>query len=148
LYESGEELRVRLWVQLLRTFSLMQRKISLVLAADGLTIAQFDVMATLQWAEGITQQELAQKLLVTKGNVCGLIDRLEQSGWVERRADSSDARARRLFLTTEGHRKIEAALPKHNAEVLSITTTLSDHESCTLRGLLWQLESQIEEDML
>jgi DNA-binding MarR family transcriptional regulator len=126
-----------MWVQLLRTFLLMQKKVSLVLAADGLTIVQFDVMATLQWAEGITQQELAQKLLVTKGNVCGLIDRLEQCGWVERRTDLTDARARRLFLTTAGHRKIEAVFPKHNAEVLNATTMLSDHESATLRGLLW-----------
>ena len=146
LYESGEELRVRMWVQLIRTFFLMQKKVSALLANHGLTIAQFDVLATLHWSQGITQQELAEKLLVTKGNVCGLIDRLEDIGWVERRADPSDARARRLHLTATGRQTIEAVFPEHDAEVVSLTKALSDGDNATLRGLLWQLERGIDEN--
>ena len=58
-----------------------------VVGAHGMTLPQFDVLATLWHGEGITQQELASRLLVTKGNVVGLIDRLCTAGLVERRAD-------------------------------------------------------------
>ena len=56
---------------------------------------------------GITQQELAERLLVTKANVVGLIDRVSPAGWVERRADPEDRRVNRLYLTNAG-RKLAA----------------------------------------
>lgn len=146
LYESSEELRVRMWVQLMRTFSIMQKEVSVMLANRGLTIAQFDVMATLEYAQGVTQQELAEKLLVTKGNICGLIDRLEDVGWVERRADPNDARARRLYVTATGRRRLEEVYPEHATEVVSLTGTLCDSDVVTLRNLLWQLEHGICEE--
>lgn len=145
LYEGPEEVRLRMWVQLLRTCSLMQKKLSSVLFKTGLTLSQFDVLATLDWESGVTQQELAERLLVTKGNVCGLIDRLGELGWVKRLSDPQDARARRLTLTTKGREKIQAAFPEHAKEVMKLTQGLSDDDSATLRGLLWQLERSVED---
>ena len=95
----------------LHTHSRMERRMGEVVGAHGLTIAQFDVLATLWHGEGITQQELAERLLVTKGNVVGLIDRVCQAGWVERRADPSDRRANRLYLTDHGRMRLAAASP-------------------------------------
>src|SRR4051794_20242664 len=92
-YESAFEVKVRTWVQLARTFYLIQRRIMTMLAGHELTMPQFDVLATLRFSEGVTQQELAKRLLVTKGNVCGVLDRLEGLGWVQRRSDPKDARA-------------------------------------------------------
>ena len=63
-------------MQLARTFYKIERSISASLAAQELTLAQFDVLATLRYGEGVTQKELAELLLVTKGNVVGLLDRL------------------------------------------------------------------------
>ena len=80
------------WLQMVRTFYRMQRRIEQSLGDHAITLPQFDVLATLNFGEGITQQELAERLLVTKGNVCGVLDRLETSGWVERRPDSLDRR--------------------------------------------------------
>ncbi len=105
-----------------------------------MTMAQFDVMASLKYEEGVTQQELAARLLVTKGNICGLIDRLEGSGWVERRADAADARANRVYLTATGRRKIESALPVHDEFVAGLLKSLPVSEVTELRHLLQKVE--------
>ena len=55
----------------------MERRLEQALDGHGLSIAQFDILATLGFRQGITQQELAERLLVTKGNICGMIDRME-----------------------------------------------------------------------
>ena len=85
------------------------RDLTEVLADHGVTLPQFDVLATLWHGEGITQQELAERLLVTKGNVVGLIDRLCGAGLIERRDDPADRRANRLHLTKAGRKRLAAA---------------------------------------
>jgi MarR family transcriptional regulator, organic hydroperoxide resistance regulator len=145
VYEEPQEARLNAWVQLLRTFSLLQRRDVACLAEHGLTLAQFDVMASLHFSEGITQQELASRLLVTKGNVCGLLDRLEKQGWVERRTDAMDARTNRLHLTRAGAHKIATVLPSHDKYVAGLLSTLSDPEVATLRTLLSTIEQGLSD---
>jgi DNA-binding MarR family transcriptional regulator len=144
LLESAEELKLRTWVQLARTFYLVQRRIVSTLSAHGLTLPQFDVLATLRFSEGVTQQELAHRLLVTKGNVCGVIDRLEATRRVERRPDPADRRANRLHLTPAGKRKIDSVLPDHDALVLVAMRTVSPADARTLRALLEKVAAACE----
>jgi MarR family transcriptional regulator, transcriptional regulator for hemolysin len=65
----------------------------------GLTRAQWQVLAHLQRNEGINQIGLADLLDVEAITLCRTIDRMEEGGWVERRPDPKDRRARLLFLT-------------------------------------------------
>ncbi|MFO1167859.1 MAG: MarR family transcriptional regulator [Rhodoblastus sp.] len=53
-------------------------------------------------AGGLSQQDLAERLYVTKGNISGLIDRLAAAGLVERRTIASDRRSHAIFLTPAG----------------------------------------------
>lgn len=138
--ESPDELRRRTWVQLVRTVSLIQRRIVSTLAAHDVTLPQFDVLATLRFGEGVTQQELAERLLVTKGNVCGVLDRLEALGWVRRKADPKDRRANRLHLTAAGRKTVDRLLPDHDAVVAEILQVLPDAGVASLRKLLEELE--------
>nr|WP_082767492.1 MarR family transcriptional regulator [Bosea sp. PAMC 26642] len=78
--------------------------------ALGLSIPQFDLLSTLTEREGISQSELAERLYVTKGNVSGLVDRMVQSGLVERRAIAGDRRSYAMHLTPEGRRLAEAGI--------------------------------------
>lgn len=144
LYERPEEARVRTWVQLVRTFYRVHRRLVSALAAHDITMPQFDLLATLRFSEGVTQQELAERLLVTKGNVCGVLDRLEKLSWVERRPDANDRRANRLHLTAEGRRTVDALLPEHDRLVLETMQSLSSADVKTLRGLLDEWEKAAE----
>jgi DNA-binding MarR family transcriptional regulator len=65
----------------------------------GLTRAQWRVLVQLHRREGCSQTELASILEIEKPTLGGLIDRLEAKGWVERRVDPGDLRARRIVLT-------------------------------------------------
>jgi DNA-binding MarR family transcriptional regulator len=141
-----DELEVRTWVQMVHTCKRMERRMEQVLEGHGLSLPQFDILATLTFrGEGVTQQELAERLLVTKGNICGMIDRMESNGWVERRPDPKDRRANRLFLTREGKTLFHSALPKQNAAIKEIMSTLAAGEIQSLYWFLDRLEEGIED---
>jgi MarR family transcriptional regulator, transcriptional regulator for hemolysin len=67
----------------------------------GLTRSQWWVLNNLFRNQGITQSELAEILEIEKPSLGRLLDRLEAKGWIERRADPADRRAKRLHLTGE-----------------------------------------------
>src|SRR5436190_13721024 len=81
------ELGVRTWLHMNRITHTVQRRLSAHLERYDLTLAQFGVLAHLQAAPHISQQALADWLFVTKGNIVGLLNRLEDRGLVERRPD-------------------------------------------------------------
>jgi len=139
-----EELALKTWVQLARTFTRMARKLDQALETHGLSVPQFDVLATLGFEQGITQQELAQRLLVTKGNICGMIDRMEASGWVERRPDPEDRRANRLFLTEVGRRLLDRVFPDQQRILGRMFESLGEAQTQRLYQLMGQLEDGIE----
>ncbi len=65
----------------------------------GMTRAQWVVLARLDRFEGLKQSELAEMLDLQPISLTRLLDRLCESGLIERRADPNDRRAKRLFLT-------------------------------------------------
>src|SRR5579859_5616878 len=101
------------WLRIVRVYQKVERQLERILDEADLTLPQFDVLANLGMSEGITQQELAVRLLVTKGNVCGLLDRMEAAGLVERRPSPTDRRANHLYMTDTGRLALKAAFPVH-----------------------------------
>ncbi len=105
----------------------------------GITRAQWWVLAFLSRRDGMTQTALAADLDLTKVAVGGLLDRLESSEFVERRADRSDGRARRVYLTREGARIVGAirqSVENVELEILArIPEEALDGASETLRKL-------------
>jgi len=74
----------------------------------GITRSQWWVLAFLSRRDGMTQTALAADLDLTKVAIGGLLDRMEAAGFVERRADQSDGRARRVYLTRAGAKMVAA----------------------------------------
>lgn len=75
----------------------------------GITPDQFTVMRTLLEFAGITQSELTEQMSSDPNTVASLLERMEKSGLLERRAHEKDRRAHRLHLKTEGKRKYQKA---------------------------------------
>jgi MarR family transcriptional regulator for hemolysin len=65
----------------------------------GLTRAQCRTLGYLARNEGINQAGLADLLEIRPMTLVRQIDRMQEAGWIERRPDPTDRRARRLFLT-------------------------------------------------
>ena len=139
-----EDLEICTFVKLVRTLQRMERRLEQTLEPHGLSSPQFDILATLSFEEGITQQELAGRLLVTKGNICSMIDRMEHTGWVERRPDPEDRRANRMYLTVEGRARLSQAFPDQTASIARIMQALSTTELQNLYQTLDRLEERLE----
>src|SRR5438132_13648125 len=110
------------WLRLARVFQKVDRVATESLRYRQLSPAQVDVLAKVGSSEGISQQELANALLVTKGNVCQLLDKMEGSGLLERRPDG---RVNRLFLTDQGRRVHDEVVPSHDAMLAAYFDKLS-----------------------
>ena len=135
---------LRTWVQFARTHAKFVHRMSHVFSRHALTGPQFDVLATLHRGEGIMQQELAARLLVTKGNVTGVVDRMEALDWIERRPDPEDRRVNRLYLTDAGKEKFRAVIPEHDAVIQGAMADFGAEEIHTLSRLLRKFEDGIQ----
>src|SRR3981081_2300674 len=111
------------WLRLVRVFQKVDRASTDSLRCRQLSPAQLDVLAKVGSTEGISQQELADALLVTKGNVCQLLDKMETAGLLERRPDG---RVNRLFLTDQGRRVHDEVVPQHDDLLSNQLSALSD----------------------
>jgi DNA-binding MarR family transcriptional regulator len=138
--------------QVLRTlfrFLRLHQRITLRAAQEyrriGLSIPQFDLLSTLSEQEGVSQQELAQRLYVTKGNVSGLLDRLESSGLVERRAPPQDRRSYALYLTERGRALVQEGLALQSRLVAATLGRLPTQDIAALDGLLVAWRDRVRE---
>ena len=129
------------WLRLMRVFQKIDRASGEHLRAWDLSVAQFDVLAHVGASEGTTQQELADSLLVSKGNVCQLLDRMEGRGWILRR---QEGRANRLFLTEEGRELFEEVVPAHEAMIAGRFSVLSEEEQSQLYELLRKFDRALD----
>jgi MarR family transcriptional regulator for hemolysin len=105
-------------------------------AAFGITRAQWAVMARLDRQEGLKQSELAEMLDLQPITLTRLLDRLGDSGLIERRPDPRDRRAKRLFLTPAARPLLER-LGGLAEELMS--TTLAGIDRSTVKLMLANL---------
>lgn len=134
------------WLHLVRVYNRVSHIEQTLLSEFGLTPAQFDVLSHLATEPGLNQQMLADRLLVSKGNVCGLIDRLERDGYVERRRDPQDRRSYQLHLCDAGWQAFEAAAPALEAELARQFERLPADEMETLMRLLARLDRELRRE--
>lgn len=137
---EAQQLAVLLWLRFIRVYQKADRTIGSHLRCMGLSPAQFEMLAHIGAAEGITQQELANSLLVTKGNVCQLLDRMEHGGLLERR---QAGRANRLFLTDKGRELVTRVVPALDAVIADTFSVLSPEEQEQLLDLLRKADHRL-----
>jgi len=100
-------------LSLVRTSTLMQKLSNRFFSKFDLTDVQFNILMILKdhGAEGLSQQELSEQLVVGKSNVVGLVDRLEKAGYVARTPHPSDRRFNQIVLAPKGE-KLERRVEK------------------------------------
>ena len=131
---------VRGWLRLARSYQKIAQAASDDLRREGLSLGQFDVLAHIGAAEGSTQQQIADALLVTKSNVCQLLDRMERAGLVRR---EQHGRTNHLYLTPEGRSLYNRVVPAHERTIGHQFAALSSEEQDTLLGLLRRLDRSL-----
>jgi MarR family transcriptional regulator, organic hydroperoxide resistance regulator len=142
---QNPDLSVRVWFRLIRLDARMQAAVGERLREIGVSIPQCDVLTTLTEQEGVSQQELAKRLYVTKGNISGLIDRLAQAGLVERRSTARDRRQHAIFLTDAGLRMAERAIAVQHRWIASTLGRMTDADLEALETQLIALRDIVRE---
>ena len=127
--------RLLTWLRLARVFQRAEQMLADQVRRHGLSMAQFDVLAQVGADEGCTQQELANRLLVTKGNVAQLLDRMERLELVERRP-SGTGRANQLYLTETGRCRRVDVIGEHERLAASIFDGVCDEALASFRTSL------------
>jgi DNA-binding MarR family transcriptional regulator len=142
-------LSLRLWLRLLSCTRLMENQIRGNLRDEfETTLPRFDVMAQLyRYPDGLRMGEISHLLMVTNGNITGIIDQLANDGLVERATALDDRRAYTVRLTPAGLQAFEAMATQHREWVLELTDGLNEDEQQALLSLLTQLRDSINEKL-
>lgn len=114
-----------------RACQLMQLTLARNMAHLEIKPPHLDIMINLYRREGISQQELARKLLVGRSNMSMLLPQLEKRGLIERRADARDKRVLRLHLTEEGKAVTEEAM-KIQTELIDTVMATASEDRCLM----------------
>jgi MarR family 2-MHQ and catechol resistance regulon transcriptional repressor len=140
----GADLNAVLVFNLLRTHSYLSPFLNADLRRRRLTAAQFNTLLVLRAAgrDGLRMGEIGERLVVTKSNVTGLVDRLERDGLV-RRGEQADRRATVVRLTDAGARLLDRAIPSHVELLSELTGCLAPREKKQLVRLLTKLRREL-----
>ena len=138
---------VRIWFRFLRLSTRIRFAVAEKLKTLGISVSQCDVLTTLTEAEGLSQQELATRLYVTKGNISGLVDRLAEAGLVERRATSADRRSHAIFLTEEGRRIAAEGIAYQRAFVARTFGQLPADQRLAFEATLIEVRNLVRKEM-
>ena len=129
---------LRLWLRLFSCKMLIETEIRRRLRDNfDITLPRFDLMAQLDKAPaGMKLGELSQRLMVSNGNITGLVDRLVAQGLLDRQPAPNDRRAQLVKLTAEGRRNFRAMAASHEAWIAEIFADLNAGDRDALMRLL------------
>jgi len=134
--DHREELR--LWLRLLTCSTLIEGEVRRRLRERfDVTLPRFDLMAQLDKApDGMMLSDLSKRMMVSNGNLTGLVDRLVASGHVVRRASITDRRAQMVHLTREGQVAFRTIAGEHEHWIADLFGDLTAKDRTDLMRLL------------
>ena len=133
---------LRLWLRLLTCSQLIERQVrSRLRGRFGITLPRFDMLSQLErHPQGLKMNELSRLLMVTGGNVTGVVDQLVKEGLVERGDEPTDRRAWRVKLTRAGDKAFAEMARAHEEWVVELLSGVSRRDSDALMQLLARLK--------
>ena len=136
---------VRLWLRLLTCANLIESEIRRRLREEfATTLPRFDLMAQLERApEGIPLGHLSRRMMVSNGNVTGLVERLVGEELIERWVSETDRRAVRVRLSAKGRTVFAAMARAHNGWIEELLGDLPEADQDALWVELGRLKSSV-----
>lgn len=136
---------LRVWLQLLGLTTIIEKKIRRRLSKEfETTLPRFDVLATLEHAHGkMTMGELSRHLLVSKGNVTGVVANLVEQGLVKKENSTEDRRTQYLSLTPHGAHEFEKLAKAHQGWIEDLFSGLEEKSMAGLLEKLGQLKTSL-----
>jgi DNA-binding MarR family transcriptional regulator len=129
---------LRLWLRMLTCTQLIEQQVRNRLRQRfGTTLPRFDLMSQLErHPDGLKMKELSHRMMVTGGNITGIVDQLVKEKLVERISEPTDRRAFRIRLTRTGARAFGEMAAEHEAWIVEVLGGVTRREHADLYGLL------------
>ena len=143
--QTDDKLELKVWLRLLTCSNMVESEVRSGLRRDfEITLPRFDVLAQLDRSPGgMTMGELSNRLMVSNGNITGLIDRLVSEDLVARAAEPGDRRSIRVLLTANGKQQFDQMTPAHQRWVDTQMSLLDRRDLQQLYDLLAKLKRSI-----
>lgn len=146
--QTDRKAKLRLWIRLLRASRLIEAEVRARLKAEfKFTLPRFDVMAALyRQPEGMLMSEISRFLMVSNGNVTGIVDRLVAQGLVVRSQRNGDRRTSFVKLTAKGRARFEAMAKAHQGWIDEMLAGVSTDDANALSTKLKTFRSNWESE--
>ena len=140
---SKESLRT--WLRLLSCETVIEQQLRTLLRQNfSVTLPQFDVLSELERAgDPLTMSQLSKELMVSNGNVTGVIDRLEKTEFVKRVRAEHDRRIQFIELTAKGRKEFNRMASRHERWVAELLSELSMTDMNQLQDLLLKARQSV-----
>jgi DNA-binding MarR family transcriptional regulator len=144
--DTDSKARLRLWIRLLRATRMIEADTRNRLKRQfNATLPRFDVMAALyRKPEGMLMSEISRFLLVSNGNVTGIVDRLASDGFVTRSQRNGDRRTSFVRLTAKGQAAFADMSAAHESWIDKLLGDVTAHEADQLSARLSSFRSEWE----
>lgn len=136
---------IRTWLRLLSCEAAIEQRLrSLFRDHFSVTLPQFDVLSELEYAsEPLSMSQLSKKLMVSNGNVTGVVDRLEKVGFVRRSRAEHDRRVQFIQLTNKGRKEFRRMASRHEKWLDQLLSGLTVSDMRTLQKLLLKTRNSV-----
>lgn len=137
--------RFRNWIALIRAHKAVAVALNKALAPLDLKVAQLDMLMNIHRHPGLSQQELAERLLVGRSNITMLVPQLVAQKLVQRQPDAKDKRVMRLSLTPAGEKLLSKALKVYMDLIERVMAQSSDAECDLIGARMTQIAEMLKE---
>jgi DNA-binding MarR family transcriptional regulator len=143
-----EKRRLRMWIRMLRTARTTESQLRDMLRDSfDTTLPRFDVLAALYRADqGLKMNALSKQLLVSNGNVTGIVDRLEKDGMVKRVAVKNDRRSTLVCLSDSGRTAFLSMADQHAELINKIFDDVNSDDLDALADIFRRLKYKDDDD--
>ena len=136
---------IRTWLRLLSCETVIEQRIRSKFRENfSVTLPQFDVLSELEHAnETLTMSQLSKELMVSNGNITGVVDRLEKNGLVKRVRPDHDRRIQFIELTDTGAAEFKRMAQHHEQWLEELFSGVSADEMNKLQALLLKTRNSV-----
>jgi MarR family 2-MHQ and catechol resistance regulon transcriptional repressor len=144
-YEGFDLDSSRVALDLALTYDALHQILARYMADFGLSKSTYNVLMLLRNGpkQGMQLHDLGEMLIVSRANITGLIDSLEERGWVKRLVDETDRRVRYAQITPRGEKVLDDFAPIHFKNLCILMQELSPEEKDVLAGLLGKMRGSL-----
>jgi MarR family 2-MHQ and catechol resistance regulon transcriptional repressor len=144
-YAGFDRPSVELVLTFLHTYDQLHQIVARYMTEYGLSKSSLNILMLLRHGsdEGMQLHDLGELLLDSRANITGLMDHLEDRGYVKRLVDPQDRRARHARITQKGEALLDEFMPVHYRNLKGLLRGLSEDERETLVELLKKVRSSM-----